>query len=260
MRSGRVVAASAIAFLVLSAAPALAACAFGCTGGVDAFFYETQYLWPGQTVTWDAEAFLDKGAAGPDQGPFYAYLVDAGLPSRRVPQVDGGVVLGTVETTSGRGPYRFDMSVTFTIPTSTPAGKYVVEVCNHPCTTRLGYLWGTPVDVVSGDLEARLNERIDRLDQKVSNLRWSMRDRARRAAKRSSKVLRTELAVAEETLDMRVSELERGMAELEKRLASQEEPAERGDVSQSALAGGIVVLVLGGWLIRERARNRQSLM
>jgi hypothetical protein len=256
MKSWRLVAASAIAFLVMSAAPALAACAFGCTGGVDAFFYETQYLRPGQTVTWDTEAFLDKGAAGPDQGPFFAYLVDAGLPSRRVPQVDGGVELGTVETTTGRRPYRFDMSVTFTIPASTPLGKYAVEVCNDPCTTRLGYLWGTPVDVVSGDLEARLNERIDKLAQKVSDLRWSMPDVARRAAKRTSTALRTELAVAEENLDMRVSELELMVTQLERSLASHAEPAEREDVSQSALAGGIVVLVLGAWLIRERSRNR----
>jgi hypothetical protein len=63
------------------------------------------------------------------------------------------------------------------------------------------------------------------------------------------------MAVVGKKLDLRVSELELTGAGLEKRLASQEEPAERGDVSQSALAGGIVVLVLGGWLIRERRRN-----
>jgi hypothetical protein len=255
MRTWRSVALSAIVFLVMSAAPALAACAFGCSGGVDAFFYDTQYLWPGQTVTWDTEAFLDKGAAGPDDGPFFAYLVDAGLPSRRVPQVDGGVELGTVETSTGRQSARFDVSVTFTVPESTPLGKYVVEVCDDPCENRLGYLWATPVEVVSGDIEARLNERIDRLEQKVSNLRGSMKVEARRAAKRSSKSLRVEIAVAEEKLDMRVSALALRVTELEKRLASQEEPAERRGASQSALAGGIVVLVLYGWFIRERRRN-----
>jgi hypothetical protein len=258
MKSWRFVALSAIAFIVMSAAPALAACAFGCTGGVDAFFYDTQYLWPGQTVTWKTEGYLDKGAAGPDDGPFFAYLVDAGLPSRRVPQVDGGVELGMVETSTRRRPYRFDATVTFTVPGSTPLGKYVVEVCDDPCENRLGYLWGTPVELVSGDIEARLNERIDRLEQKVSNLRGSMKVEARRAAKRSSKSLRVEIAVAEEKLDMRVSELALRVTKLEKRLARQEEPTERGDVSRSALAGGIVVLVLYGWFIRERRRNLRA--
>jgi hypothetical protein len=83
-----------------------------------------------------------------------------------------------------------------------------VEVCNGPCTTRLAYIGPTSVEIVSGDIEARLNERIDGLAQKLSDLGWSMPDVARRAAKRSSTALRTEFAVAEEKLDMRVSELE----------------------------------------------------
>jgi hypothetical protein len=255
MKPLRMVSLSVVAWLVLSAVPAFAACAFGCSGGVDVFFDRTQYLWPGQTVTWETEAFLDKGAAGPKNGPFFAYLVGASRPTGRVPHVEGGVQLGTVETSPGREPNYFDASVTFTVPASTPQGDYVVEVCDDPCTTRLGYLWGTPVTVVSGDIEARLNERIDRLEQKVSDLRWSMRTQTRRLVKRSTKVLRTEMAVAEEKLEMQATELELRMTEIEKRLASQEEPAERGEVSQSALAGGIVVLVLGAWFIRERRRN-----
>jgi len=145
--------------------------------------------------------------------------------------------------------------VTFTVPAGTPLGHYVVEVCDDPCQNRLAYIWGAPVEVVSGDIEARLNERIAALSQKVSDLRWSLKGHARRVAKRSSKEVREEMAGAEERLDLRVTELEQMVTELGKRLASQEEPAERGDVSQSALAGGIVVLVLGGWFIRERRRN-----
>lgn len=254
-RQARIVALSAIAWFVMSAMPAFAACAFGCSGGVDSFFDRTQYLWPGQTVTWSTEVYLDKRAAGPEDGPFFAYLVDAGTPVREIPHVKDGVQLGTVETSKGRDPHYLDSSVSLTVPASTPLGDYVVEICNEPCTTRLGYLWGTPVNVVSGDLEARLNGRIDRLEQKVSDLRWSMKSDARRVAKRSSNVLRVEMAVAEEKLDMHVSELELAMTELEKRFASQEEATERGDVSQSALAGGVVVFLLGAWLVRERRRK-----
>jgi len=254
-RQARTVALSAIAFLVMSAVPAFAACAFGCSGGVDLFFDRTQYLWPGQTVTWSTEVFLDKGAAGPEDGPFFAYLVEAGRPVGNAPHVEDGVRLGTVETSTGHDPHYFVASVSFTVPVSTPLGEYVVEVCDDPCANRLAYLWGTPVGVVTGDIEARLNERIDSLATKVSNLRWSMKNHAQREAKRSSNVLRVEMAVTEEKLDMRISELERGLVDFEKRLALQEEAAERGDVSQSALAGGVVVFLLGAWLVRERRRN-----
>jgi hypothetical protein len=258
MKSWRFVALSAIAFLVMSAAPALAACADGCGGGMDVLAFG-EYLWPGQTVTWSADAYTDKSAGGPDDGPFFAYLVEPNRRVGRVPNVDDAALLGPVAVDTTRDASLLDVSLTFTVPPDTPLGSYSVEVCDDPCTTRLAYIGPTSVEIVSGDLEARLNERIDRLEQKVINLRWSMRDHARRMAKRSSKALRVEIAVAEEKLDMRVSELALRVTELEKRLASQEEPGDRGDVSQSALAGGIVVLVLGGWLIRERNRNRQPL-
>jgi len=100
------------------------------------------------------------------------------------------------------------------------------------------------------------SERTNRqIGAEGGHLPVSMRPQARRVAKRSSEVLRAELAVAEEKLDMRVSELELRVAEVEERLASQEEPAERKDVSQSALAGGLVVFLLCAWLLRERRRS-----
>jgi hypothetical protein len=258
MRPLRVIPLSVVTWLVLSAVPALAVCGDGCGTGIDVLS-SGEYLWPGQAVTWNADVYTDKAAAGPEDGPFFAYLVEPNRRVARVPDVDGGVHLGAVTVDATRDPSRLDVTLAFTVPPDSPIGGYSVEVCDDPCTTRLAYIGPTSVEIVSGDIEARLNERIDRLAQNVSNLRWSMKGVARRAAKRSSTALRTELAVAEETLDMRVSVLERGLTELEKRLASQEEPSERGDVSQSALAGGIVVLLLGGWLIRERARNRKPL-
>ena len=258
MRFARLVSLATLVFLTMSAVPAFAACAFGCSGGVDAFFYRTQYLWPGQTVTWDTTAYLDKAAAGPDDGPFFAYLVEAGRRSGRVPHVDGGVQLGTVETSTGRDRYSLDVSVNFSVPASTPLGDYVVEVCNDPCANRLGYLWATPMEGVSGDIEARLNGRIDALSQKVANLRGSIKASARRAAKSSSKVLRGEMSIVEEKLDMQVSELALRVTELERQVASRKGPEERNDVSRSVLAGWVVMLLLCGWLLFERRRSRES--
>lgn len=259
MRFGRVVSLVVGVFVTLMSAPAVAACVFGCGGGFDAFSYRTEYLWPGQTVTWDTVAYTDKTASGPDDGPFFAYLVEPGRRAARVPRVDAGVQLGIVETSRKSDRYSFGASVTFTVPASTPLGSYAVEVCDAPCTNRLGYLAPTSVEVVSGDIEARVNERIDELSQKVRSLRGSMRGQARRAARGSSRVLRVEAAVMEEKLELRVSELALRVTDLEKQVASHKEPEEREDVSQSALAGGVVVLLLCTWLMRERTRNRQTL-
>ena len=254
MKLLRMISLSVVAWLVLSAVPAFAACANGCEGGMEALSYD-KYLWPGQTVTWNAKTYTDKGAAGPEDGPFFAYLVDPVRRSVRVPDVEDGVPLGQLAIGTTRDPSLLDVSLTFTVPPGTPPGNHSVEVCDDPCSTRLAYIGPTWVEVVSGDIEARLSKRIDRLEEQMIALRWSSERRARRVVKRSSEVLRTELAVAEDRLETYVAELDLKVTGLEKRLASQEEPAERGEVSQSALAGGIIVLVLGAWFVRERRHN-----
>ncbi|HZK50532.1 MAG TPA: hypothetical protein VFD47_03085 [Actinomycetota bacterium] len=256
MRLRSLVSLAVMAFLTMSAMPAFAACAFGCGGAGDAFAYGTQYLWPGQTVTWDTTAYLDKRAAGPDDGPFYAYLTEPRRRAQRVPRVDDGVQLAQVQTSARRDPYSFDASMTFTLPSTTAVGSYAVEVCDDPCTTRLGYMVPTMVEVVSDEIEARLNERIDQLSQRVRSLESSIKFRLRGAVKRSNKALKAEMAVAEGQLEDRISDLESKVTDLEKRLTSQDEPEDEEEISQSALAGGVAVLLLFGWLMRERARNR----
>ena len=146
--------------------------------------------------------------------------------------------------------------MTLTIPTSTPLGAYLVEVCDDPCTTRLEYLYPTRVEVVSGDMEARLNERIDALSGRLRNLRASVDGQARRARRDSSKLLSVETTL-EKRLEPEISELKSRVRELEGRLESQESAEEREDISQSTLAGGVVVLLLGAWLLGVRAHKRR---
>lgn len=255
MRFRSLVSLAALAFLTMSAVPAFAACAFGCSGGYDAFSHRTEYLWPGQTVTWSTQAYTDRRSSGPADGPFFAYLVEPDESTAGVPRVENGARLAVVETGPSRH-FSFEASVTFTLPPSTPLGSYAVEVCDDPCTSRLGYFGPTPVEVVSGDIEARLQDRIDDLSIKVNEQRWSMAVKARRAAKNMSKVLRVEMDLVEEQLGERVSDLALRVTDLEKQLASQREPEEDEEISQSALAGGVVVLLLCGWLLRERSRNQ----
>jgi hypothetical protein len=67
------------------------------------------------------------------------------------------------------------------------------------------------------------------------------------------------MSIVEEKFDMRVSELALRVTELERQVASRKGPEERNDVSQSALAGEVVVLLLCGWLLFELRRSRESL-
>ena len=255
MRLRSLVSLAAVAFLTMSAVPAFAACAFGCAGGYDAFSHRTEYLWPGQNVTWSTGAYTDKRSSGPGDGPFFAYLVEPDESTASVPRVENGVQLAVVETGPSRH-FSFEASVTFTVPATTALGSYVVEVCDDPCTKRLGYFGPTHVEIVSGDIEARLTERIDNLSQKVDEQRRSLSGKARGSARSMSKVLRVEMDLVEEQLDEQVSDLALKVTDLEKRLASQSETGDDAEISQSALAGGIVVLLLCGWLLRERKRNR----
>ena len=256
MRLRSLVSLAVLAFLTMSAVPALASCAFGCGGGYDAFSYRTEYLWPGQTVTWSTHAYTDKNATGPDDGPFFAYLVEPDKSTARVPRVQDGTRLALVETEPAKHS-AFEASVTFTVPAETPVGSYAIEVCGDPCSRRLGYFGPTRVKVVSGGVEARLLERIVELSQQVDQQRRSMGVKDRRTARTTSKTLRAEMEVVKGQLDERISDLETKLTDLEKRLASQSEPEDDEQVSQSALAGGIVVLLLFGLLLRERSRNRR---
>ncbi|MGH2697915.1 MAG: hypothetical protein ACRDJL_01775 [Actinomycetota bacterium] len=241
MRSGRVLSLAVVVWLFLTAVPAFAACALGCEAAYDAFSYRTEYLWPGQTVSWRMTAYLDKGVAGPEEGPFYAYLVDRKQRAGGIPRVEEAVRLGVVETTNRRR-HSFEASVSFSVPRDAALGSYAVEVCNDPCDDRLGYIGPTPVEVVAGDLEARLTTRIDALSRRIDTVRASQRNVAHGVTKRSVKPLREELAGATEGLNIRVANLAQRLAELERELAAQESSDEESSgASQSTVALGALI-------------------
>ena len=92
-------------------------------------------------------------------GPYYAYLrVDPAAVERDAPQEDGAwpyahptdVQLGEVtadEISPARGDYSLRVSATFRVPRGLASGVYDVTVCNDPCTTTLGWLFGSPLHV-----------------------------------------------------------------------------------------------------------------
>ena len=91
MRPLRVIPLSVVTWLVLSAAPAVAVCGDGCDTGLDVLS-PGEYLWPAQTVTWNADVYTDKSAGGPNDDPFFAYLVEPNQRAARVKTAERGDV------------------------------------------------------------------------------------------------------------------------------------------------------------------------
>jgi hypothetical protein len=92
-------------------------------------------------------------------GPYYAYLrVDPAAAERDATQEDSplpyahpaDLQLGRVTTdeiSPARGDYSLRVSATFWLPRDLAPGEYNVTVCNDPCTTTLGWLFGSPLYV-----------------------------------------------------------------------------------------------------------------
>jgi hypothetical protein len=91
-------------------------------------------------------------------GPYYAYLrVDPGAVERDAPRdgpwpyvhpTDRRMGQVTVdELTPTAHPYSLRVSAAFRVPRDLGPGMYDVTICNEPCTTTLGWLYGSPVYV-----------------------------------------------------------------------------------------------------------------
>ena len=118
-----------------------------------------------------------------DRGPFYAYLVNAGVGNQ-------DLRVGTVEFEQYRKT-EFEMHITFTVP-DVEGDYYTVRVCNDPCTVS-GFrepLTGT-VSVVQTAREGELLTDNTKLTYKNYSLQ-----RKFRKAERSVTELETELAAA----------------------------------------------------------------
>ena len=163
VRVGAAVAAAALSALTLVApAPAGA-------GGGDWLYPDQDRYEPGQQVRFvgytqaQARSTVDERVLASAElwrnGPYYAYLrVDPAAVEHDGPQEGGPRPyvhptdrrLGRVaadEVTPARGDYSLRVSATFWLPRGLAPGVYDVTICNDPCTTTLGWLYGSPVYV-----------------------------------------------------------------------------------------------------------------
>jgi hypothetical protein len=102
-----------------------------------------------------------------EDGPYLAYLTgeEYGLPVEDLsgtPQTDV-VLLGSVDISDATDVGAF-VSIEFNLPESVPAGKYLVAVCNDPCTVGFGDLIGAQLfigmDPVFEDVAALADDSI----------------------------------------------------------------------------------------------------
>jgi hypothetical protein len=144
--------------LVLLASPA------GAGGSSFSFphrYYQSGEIARGRT---SFSTLLDKKRAGhPDDGPWFAYLLENGVPLVPVSQIPRhGTELGRIHIIHAHRPLAI-ASVNFTVP-NVPPGPYTIGVCNKPCRSQLGDLVGGPPDwrIVANPTERRLRSVVDR--------------------------------------------------------------------------------------------------
>ena len=130
------------------------------------------YLWPGRVVQ-DRASLKGVSPMVLDRGPFHARAVAvlhslswgpyATMPSTRE------AYLGPVVVDGDRATLRFR------VPNLAP-GSYALRVCNSPCTTRLRSLEGFTLNIARNSTQASLHHGLDRVDERVSNANFRMRE------------------------------------------------------------------------------------
>jgi hypothetical protein len=199
----------------------------------------------GERVTVSEAVWIQPKArylGGIDDGPFSAYLVK-GFPddypiSLPADAIDLGPVLIEARHQSEYG----DVTLDFFVPQVEP-GEYVVALCNDPCRKPLGDMLPTPITIAGDDAEARLLERIKRLEIKLLNVRMGMGPLARRIARDAADQTEQEIEARLEALTKRVALAEKQIDALEARMDSKLSGA-KGNDSLSALSLGALLLVL----------------
>jgi len=99
-------------------------------------------------------------------GPYFVYLSRdvPGVRLRQAPPLpEGATILAPIEIGGYEKQGRWwsaTFGVDFRMP-DVPLGSYRIDICTHPCTRTIEELEPTPIRVVSGPLEERLEESID---------------------------------------------------------------------------------------------------
>lgn len=143
--------------------------------------------------------------AGPEEGPFYGYILP-GHPSDRPfppPLPEDALYVGEVEFSESGDPRVMDVGLDFVMPDLEP-GEYYLMHCNDPCTRQIGDTMTTRITVVEDQGQAFLMNRLNRIDRTLVNVQARSGSRVDKletlASRHSSKM---------ESFDEQISSLEK---------------------------------------------------
>jgi hypothetical protein len=113
-----------------------------------------EFFVPGDAVRAYSSVWLKSAMGRLEDGPYFAYLSRA---SRRYPPPLPGDALrvASVEIEPRRGAEHGDAYVEFELPPVEP-GRYLLTLCNDPCTITLGDIMPTEVVVAGDDAAGRV--------------------------------------------------------------------------------------------------------
>jgi hypothetical protein len=225
-------------------------------GGVHWNFDEAYVV--GERVTVSEDVWIQPKArylGGIDDGPFSAYLVKGSPDDYPISLPADAIDLGPVLIEPRHQSEYGDVTLDFFVPQVEP-GEYVVALCNDPCRKPLGDMLPTPITIAGDDAEARLLERIKRLEIKLLNVRMRMGPLARRIARDAVNQTEKDIEARLEALTNRITLAEKQIDALEARMDSKLSGA-KGNESVSALSLGALLLVLIACSTFARAERRR---
>lgn len=168
---------------VLPAAPARAG---GALLDLDREFYVA-----GDVVRAHSAVWLESSQGRLDDGPFFAYLHEPS-PDYPPPVPEDALRVAPVEIVERPDGEHGDASAEFVLPLLEP-GRYLLTLCNDPCTKTLGDIMSTEVVVASSDSEGRIVMVQDQLRFRLRSLHARVRNHVLGSDARSLRSRITEL-------------------------------------------------------------------
>jgi hypothetical protein len=196
-------------------------------------YYEVAFT-PGDEVHASTSVWISNPGLGrPQDGPFDGYLLAARKAVYPPPVPEEAIFLGEISIDAHEPAASHSVArLTFTLPDVEP-GRYWLIHCNDPCSTSLGDIVTTPIEVVGGPGEEKLLVELGRLERRFEQRSFILG--------RSVRSLGAQLASQIGRMEVRVEKLEERVKRFENRSETESGLLEGG------LAAGAVILVLSAF-------------
>lgn len=193
--------------------------------------------------------------AGPEQGPFYGYIVSRNGPdwaSFPPPLSDDALYVGDVVFSATDDPQAMDVTLDFVMPNLEP-GYYGLVHCNDPCTRQIGDTMSTRITVVEDHGQAFIVNRMNHFDRRFVNLRARSGNRVHHLETVASR-----LSSQVDSMEDQISALAR-QVELNAQHKPAPSPSPWGLLAIGAGTALLLAAVVRAWFMR-RPRSNNALL